>query len=113
VFVDDFTFQVIVPSDLALFPTSAPSTDPEATTQGELVTHIFTEYSWAAAHGGFTGGNFGGAHTLGLDAQSQYRLTNGQSAVATVTFFNNSSGEIIAYRACYASGSCKIMFAPR
>ncbi len=110
--VDAFSSRSIFPEDLARFPKDAAVTDPEAVTQGELLTHVFSEYGWAAAHGGFNDLNFRSAHNvIAFDAQNAFRTSNGQLPLYSLRLITTGSSP--ALRVCLSPDNCKLTYFPR
>jgi hypothetical protein len=80
--VDNFETQEVNSSHISELPTTAPAGSPQAVTQGEVVTHILTEYTTAANGLGFQGkAAYDAAHSAGLNAQNEYRADHGQAPV--------------------------------
>lgn len=80
--IDNYNTQTVNPGQIGALPSSAPAGAPQSSTQGEVVTHILSEYT-AGSASGFAQGSFPAAHERGMEAQNQYRAGRGQVAVTS------------------------------
>jgi hypothetical protein len=83
------------PFHIGALPSRPPAGFPEATTRGEVLSHIFGEYKAAADLGGFTNETYRLSHYLaGMDAQDAYRLGIGQQQKVKAASFYASRGTL-------------------